>query len=51
VYRYTDAPPAGGVWWYWLGDVDTQGRETIHAPTPIVLAPATTRLYLPFVFK
>ncbi len=31
-YAVTDTVPAPGVWWYWLADVDTSGRETMHQP-------------------
>jgi hypothetical protein len=29
-YSFTDTPPNDGPWLYWLADVDTQGKETIH---------------------
>ena len=51
-YAYQDTAPADGVWWYWLGDVDTQGYETLHGPvTALVGADALLpyRIYLPLV--
>lgn len=29
-YIYADTAPSDGTWWYWLADVDTTGRETVH---------------------
>ena len=31
-YAYADTVPHDGAWWYWLADLDTLGRETIHSP-------------------
>ena len=48
-YTFEDTAPADGVWWYWLADVDTAGKETRHpAPVyaPVGLSP---RLWLPIV--
>jgi hypothetical protein len=30
-YEYTDILPANGQWYYWLSDVDTNGKETFHS--------------------
>jgi hypothetical protein len=29
-YVYIDTPPTKGVWNYWVADIDTSGKETIH---------------------
>lgn len=52
-YSYVDTPPYAGQWWYWLADVDTYGRETLHTtPINIALQPnALHYIYLPFVGK
>jgi len=34
-YVYEDILPADGLWWYWLSDVDTSGRETFHGPVSV----------------
>jgi len=34
-YAYTDVLPSSGVWWYWLADVDTSGKETFHSPVSV----------------
>lgn len=31
-YFFTDTPPGNGPWVYWLTDIDTAGKETIHMP-------------------
>jgi uncharacterized repeat protein (TIGR01451 family)/fimbrial isopeptide formation D2 family protein len=53
-YAYADTVPFEGVWWYWLADVDTQGRETLHGPLSARVGPDAllpNRLYLPIVVK
>lgn len=52
VYAYVDSVPFDGVWWYWLADVDTQGRETWHQPAPALVGPNVWlpyRILLPFL--
>jgi hypothetical protein len=54
-YIYVDTAPYAGRWWYWLSDVDTQGRETFHA-TPINITVQSNNnlpyhVYLPFIAK
>ncbi len=51
-YGYTDTTPYDGTWWYWLADVDTQGRETLHTQIKAVVQPAIIplfRSYLPII--
>jgi hypothetical protein len=36
-YAYLDTPPSLGSWWYWLADVDTNGKETFHGPLRVDL--------------
>jgi uncharacterized repeat protein (TIGR01451 family)/fimbrial isopeptide formation D2 family protein len=50
-YRYVDNAPASGVWWYWLADVDMQGRETRHGPTSagVGVENLLNRVYLPLI--
>ncbi|MCS6911420.1 MAG: hypothetical protein NZM11_12765, partial [Anaerolineales bacterium] len=50
-YRYLDNVPAVGRWWYWLVDVDTQGRETRHGPVSTGLGTEAlpNRLFLPLI--
>jgi len=50
-YVYTDTAPYEGTWWYWLADVDTQGRETFHAPINATVQSNMYRVYLPFIGK
>ena len=53
-YAYQDMVPADGVWWYWLGDVDTGGNETLHGPRTAMVGPDALlpyRVYLPAVFN
>ncbi|MBN1889384.1 MAG: DUF11 domain-containing protein, partial [Thermoflexales bacterium] len=53
-YAYIDTVPYVGMWWYWLADVDTTGRETLHAPLSIAVRGVRTaayRVYLPVVIK
>ena len=53
-YVYLDTVPYEGGWWYWLADVDTQGREAIRARANLVVQPDVEwpyRLYLPVVLK
>jgi hypothetical protein len=53
-YAYVDTVPSDGVWWYWLADIDTYGRETIRASTwgsVGIDALLPNRIYLPFVIK
>jgi uncharacterized repeat protein (TIGR01451 family) len=45
-YTYPDQP-GDGIWWYWLGDVDTQAHEAWYGP--VTGMTHTYRLYLPFV--
>jgi hypothetical protein len=51
-YRYADTVPDDGLWWYWLADVDTHGRETRHSPIVAVVgadALLPHRVYLPVI--
>jgi len=53
-YVYADSVPTDGVWWYWLADFDTQGRETVHPPVSAVVqtdALWPRHVYLPIVVK
>ncbi|MGB9889026.1 MAG: hypothetical protein ACPLTQ_05075, partial [Anaerolineae bacterium] len=52
-YEYTDTVPREGVWWYWLADVDTAGRETLHGPVSAMVGAAALpyRVYLPVVLR
>jgi uncharacterized repeat protein (TIGR01451 family) len=52
-YVYEDTVPADGLWWYWLADVDTSGRETFHGPvsTGVGVHTLPHRVYLPLVMR
>ncbi|MCS7286928.1 MAG: hypothetical protein NZ653_07340, partial [Anaerolineae bacterium] len=52
-YVYTDTVPYDGTWWYWLADVDTSGRETLHGPVKAMVGAMVLpyRIYLPLVLK
>jgi hypothetical protein len=52
VYTDTTALPETA-YWYWLVDVDTDGRETLHGPASaqVGLLMAKFKLYLPLVLK
>jgi len=52
-YVYNDTVPYTGFWWYWLADVDTSGRETLHGPVRAVVGTAALpyRVYLPVVLR
>lgn len=46
-YQYTDQP-GYGTFYYWLEDVDTSGKSTLHGPVKItVAAPVRLPLYRP----
>ncbi|MCX7939316.1 MAG: hypothetical protein N2545_07745, partial [Thermoflexales bacterium] len=51
-YTFEDEVPNDGVWWYWLADVDTSGRKTVHEP-PVRAEVGTVlyRLWLPIVMR
>ena len=51
LYSDTDILPSAGEWWYWLTDVDTEGRETQHGPLMVTLAEGSFfyHLYLPLL--
>ncbi|MGQ9804109.1 MAG: hypothetical protein ACUVSH_09770, partial [Anaerolineae bacterium] len=53
VYTYDDTVPYSGVWWYWLADVDTAMRETLHGPVRAGVEAALLpyRVYLPLVLR
>ncbi|MGQ0603294.1 MAG: SdrD B-like domain-containing protein, partial [Anaerolineales bacterium] len=53
-YAYVDAIPSPGPWWYWLGDVDTRGRVTLHPAISTLNGPSGSggnRLFLPVIFR
>jgi hypothetical protein len=52
-YTVTDTVPAAGPWWYWLADVDTQGRITLHpaVTTAIGASAGNTKIFLPLVVR
>jgi uncharacterized repeat protein (TIGR01451 family) len=53
-YGYTDDVPSSGVWWYWLADVDTSGRQTVRASLHTGVAQTGDypyHSYLPMVAK
>ncbi|MEO6061889.1 MAG: ice-binding family protein [Thermoflexales bacterium] len=53
-YSYVDTAPDDGTWWYWLADVDTQGRETFHTPINAQAHSGSGlpfRIYLPVVLN
>jgi hypothetical protein len=50
-YSFIDTPPGEGVWWYWLGDVDLDGRQRDHGPVQVLLGSAAYQVYLPFSFS
>jgi len=51
-YTFDDLVPDDGIWWYWLADVDTAGRETVHTP-PVraVVGLVPYRVWLPLVMR
>ncbi len=53
-YAYVDTAPYAGPWWYWLSDVDIQGRETLHTPININVQSNISlpyHVYFPFIAK
>lgn len=47
-YEYNDVLPASGQWYYWLSDIDTNGRETFHSiGFDVVSTGANHWLYMP----
>jgi hypothetical protein len=50
-YAYVDTAPYAGLWWYWLSDVDTYGRETFHALLNATVQSIMYWAYLPFIGK
>jgi len=52
-YVYTDTVPYEGVWWYWLADVDTAGKETFYGPVSarVGIAALPLRVYLPLIVR
>jgi uncharacterized repeat protein (TIGR01451 family) len=53
IYSYTDTVPQEGIWWYWLADVDTSGKETLHGPVRAIVGTSFLpyRIYLPLVLR
>jgi hypothetical protein len=52
-YSYVDSVADDGLWWYWLADVDTQGRETLHGSALAVVGADALpfRFYLPIILE
>jgi hypothetical protein len=52
-YRYEDVAPGPGPRWYWLADVDTRGRQTLHpaVTTAAGITGYAPRVYLPLVLR
>jgi hypothetical protein len=54
-YSFDDTDLADGRWWYWLGDLDTTGKETFHGPVSALVLPAgldlPERVFLPVVLS
>jgi len=50
-YTFDDNAPTMGVWWYWLADVDTAGRETVHSQPTRANVGRANRLWLPVVMR
>ena len=48
-YKYTDRVPNEGVWHYWLVDVDTNGKRTVHGPVAVNVTDVNT-VYTEFIF-
>ncbi|MBN1666620.1 MAG: DUF3494 domain-containing protein, partial [Anaerolineales bacterium] len=49
-YAYIDTVPYPDTWWYWLVDVDTQGKEQIHHLSNTALVqPSLHQLCLPIL--
>ena len=48
IYQHVDTPPAPGLWWYWLVDVDTRGIQASHSPSVVMAMPMYVQLYLPW---
>lgn len=38
-YVYSDQPPGYGTWFYWLEDIDTNGKRTVHGPVTVRVSP------------
>jgi len=53
VYQYVDTIPFEGPWYYWIVDLDTNGRETPHGPvsTQGTSAVLEELYYLPLVLR
>ncbi len=47
-YRYTDSDLTPGRYTYWLIDVETTGKETVHGPVVFTLTRSYT-VYLPVI--
>jgi uncharacterized repeat protein (TIGR01451 family) len=51
-YSYLDTVPADRLWWYWLADVDTSGRETFTGPLMVMVGEWWRhQIYLPIVVR
>jgi uncharacterized repeat protein (TIGR01451 family) len=50
-YTFDDEVPTSGVWWYWLADVDTAGRETVHDQLAYATVGWLNRVWLPVVMR
>jgi uncharacterized repeat protein (TIGR01451 family) len=54
-YSYTDrAVQAGTRYVYWLVDIDTEGRSTVHGPAIVTSVPSSVqgnRIYLPLIMR
>ena len=43
---FIDTPPSGGTLYYWVADVDANGRSTFHGPVPVTIAVAPSAFQL-----
>jgi hypothetical protein len=54
-YSFDDTDLADGRWWYWLGDLDTTGKETFHGPVSALVLPEgldlPERVFLPLILN
>jgi hypothetical protein len=52
-YVFLDTTSESGLWWYWLADLDTQGRETFHQPVSTFVpsnSGSSNLFYLPTIW-
>ncbi len=49
VYTTVDPVPGQGVWWYWLADINTQGKVNVNTNRPVMAMVSENPVFVPFL--